>query len=129
MREEVVIPDTGNIWDDIDALIENAERITFNSLGRQTVATIISSALSSSGFAQIYSEKYLRSRREAFAVVIERAKARNEVGADLDANLVFDVMSGMMLYGLAFPPASESWSAYVRRAVEAIIILCPIKYF
>ncbi|MEA5593630.1 TetR-like C-terminal domain-containing protein [Rivularia sp. UHCC 0363] len=52
---------------------------------------------------------------------MKRAKLRNEVRADLDANFVFDVMSGMMLYGLIFPPTSESWSEYVRRAVEAVI--------
>ena len=121
VREEVVIPDTGNFWDDIDALIENAARITFNPLGRQAVATIISSASSNSEFARIYSDKYLRSRREAFAVIIEKAKIRNEVRVDLDANFVFDVMSGMMLYGLIFPPTSESWETYVRRAVEAVI--------
>ena len=120
IREEVVIPDTGNFWDDIDALIENAARITFNPLGRQAVATIISSASSNSEFARIYSEKYLRSRREAFAVIIEKAKIRNEVRVDLDANFVFDVMSGMMLYGLIFPP-TESWETYVRRAVEVVI--------
>ncbi|MDY6900461.1 MAG: TetR/AcrR family transcriptional regulator [Cyanobacteriota bacterium] len=121
IREEVVIPDTGNIWTDIDALIENAASITFNPLGRQAVATIISSASSNSEFARIYSEKYLQPRKEAFAVVIERAKARKEVRVDLDANFVFDVMSGMMLYGLIFPPTSETWEKYVRRAVETVI--------
>lgn len=121
IREEVVIPDTGNIWTDIDALIENAARITFNPLGRQAVATIISSASSNPEFARIYSEKYLQPRKEAFAVVIERAKARKEIRFDLDANFVFDVMSGMMLYGLIFPPTSETWEKYVRRAVETVI--------
>ena len=63
----------------------------------------------------------MRSRRQAFAVVIERAKIRNEVRVDLDANFVFDVMTGMMLYGLIFPTTSESWQEYVRRAVEVVI--------
>ncbi|BAY86209.1 TetR family transcriptional regulator protein [Calothrix parasitica NIES-267] len=121
IREEVVIPDTGNIWTDIDALIENAARITFNPLGKQAVATIISSASSNPEFAQIYSEKYLQPRKEAFAVVIKRAKARKEVQFDLDADFIFDVMSGMMLYGLIFPPISETWEKYVRRAIEAVI--------
>ena len=70
IREEVIIPDTGNIWTDIDALIENAARITFNPLGKQAIATIISSASSNPEFARIYSEKYLQPRKEAFAVVI-----------------------------------------------------------
>ncbi|MGB3638920.1 MAG: TetR/AcrR family transcriptional regulator [Rivularia sp. (in: cyanobacteria)] len=121
VREEIIIPDTGDIWGDIDALIENAARITFNPLGRQAVAMIISSASSNTEFARIYSEKYLQPRREAFAVVIKRAKIRNEVRVDLDADFVFDVMSGMMLYGLIFPPTSESWAKYVRRGVEAVI--------
>ncbi|HAA28624.1 MAG TPA: TetR family transcriptional regulator, partial [Cyanobacteria bacterium UBA8553] len=55
---------------------------------------------SNSQFAQVYWTKYLQPRREAFAIVIERAKARNEIKADLDAGLVFDMMSGIMLYAL-----------------------------
>ncbi|MBV6624586.1 MAG: TetR/AcrR family transcriptional regulator [Rivularia sp. (in: Bacteria)] len=121
IREEVVIPDTGSLWGDINALIENAARITFNPLGKQAVATIISSASSNSEFARIYAHKYLQPRREAFTVVIKKAKIRNEVRLDLDADFVFDVMSGMMLYGLIFPPTSETWEEYVRRAMEAVI--------
>lgn len=120
IREEVLIPDTGNLWSDLDALIENAAQITFTPLGRQTVAMIISSAAGNSGFAQIYWEKYLYPRRQSFAIVIERAKARNEVSIDLDAGLVFDVMSSIMLYALIFLPA-ESWKAYVRRALSLFL--------
>ncbi|MEO1210431.1 MAG: TetR/AcrR family transcriptional regulator [Cyanobacteria bacterium J06638_20] len=120
LREEVVIPDTGSFWSDIDALIENAAQITLTPLGRQTVAMIISSAASNPAFAQIYWEKYLQPRRQTFAVVIERAKARNEVPQDLDPGLVFDTMSGLMLYVLIFPPTSESWEAYVRRGLGVL---------
>ncbi len=52
--------------------------------GRQTVAMIISSASSNAQFAQIYWTKYLQPRRKAFAIVLERAKARNEIPTDLD---------------------------------------------
>jgi AcrR family transcriptional regulator len=93
MRQDVVIPDTGNFWSDIDALIENAAQITLTPLGRQTVATIVSSASSNSQFAQIYWDKYLQPRRQAFAIVLERAKARTEIQEDLDPGLVFDTMS------------------------------------
>lgn len=120
IREEVLIPDTGNFWNDIDALIENAAQITFTPLGRQAVAMIISSASSNPGFAQIYWEKYLQPRRQAFAIVIERAKERNEIPANLDSGLVFDTMSGIMLYALIFPPV-ESWKSYVRRALSLLL--------
>jgi len=85
--EEVVIPDTGTIWGDVDALIQNAALLTLSPLGRQTVAMIIS-ASSNPQFAQIYWTKYLQPRRQAFAVVIERAKTRNEIQASLDPALV-----------------------------------------
>jgi AcrR family transcriptional regulator len=120
IREEIVIPDTGKLGSDIDVLIKNAAQMTLSPLGRQTVAMIISSASSNPGFAQIYWTKYLQPRRQAFAVVIERAKARNEVPMDLDPDLVFDAMSGIMLYALIFQPTSEDWTAYVRRALSLL---------
>jgi AcrR family transcriptional regulator len=121
VRQDVVIPDTGNLWDDIDELIKNAAQITLSPLGRKTVAMIINSASNNSQFAQIYWTKYLQPRRQAFAVVLERAKARNEIQADLDPGLVFDTMSAIMLYALIFQPSPESWEAYVRRALHLCI--------
>ena len=120
IRQDVVIPNTGNLRQDLDELIESAARITLTPLGKQTVATIISSATSNSQFAQIYQTKYLQPRKKAFAVVIERAKTRNEIKDELDPDLVFDTMSGIMLYALIFPPKSESWTEYVRRALHLL---------
>jgi AcrR family transcriptional regulator len=120
VREEIMLPDTGNLQSDIEALIQNAAQITLSPLGRQTVAMIISSASTNAQFAQIYWTKYLQPRRKNFAVVLERAKARNEIPTDLDSNLVFDTMSGIMLYALIFQPTSETWTAYVRRALNLL---------
>ena len=121
IRQDVVIPDTGNLDNDLDELIENAAQITLSPLGRQTVAMIISSAASNSQFAQIYWTKYLQPRREAFASVIERAKMRNEIQADVDSGLIFDSMSGIMLYALIFPPETESWTKYIRKALHLLL--------
>jgi AcrR family transcriptional regulator len=120
VREEVVIPNTGNLQSDLDALIQNAAQITLSPLGRQTVAMIISSASSNAQFAQIYWTKYLQPRRKTFAIVLERAKARNEIPADLDSDLIFDTMSAIMLYALIFQPTSESWTDYVNRALSLL---------
>ena len=121
IRQDLVIPNTGNLWDDLDELVENAAQITLTPLGRQTVAMIISSACSNSQFARIYWTKYLQPRREAFAVVIERAKTRNEIQINLDPGLVFDSMSAIMLYALIFPPTAESWTEYVKRALHLLL--------
>jgi AcrR family transcriptional regulator len=121
IREEIVVPDTGNLQGDIDALIQNAALITLSPLGKQTVAMIIGSAASNAHFAQIYWTKYLQPRRKTFAIVIERAKARKEILTDLDPDLVFDTMSAIMLYALIFEPTSESWTDYVRRALSLLL--------
>jgi AcrR family transcriptional regulator len=120
IRQDVIIPDTGNLKSDLDELIKNAAQITLSPVGRQTVTMIISSAASNERFAQIYRTKYLQPRREAFAVVIERAKNRKEIPADLDPGLIFDSISGIMLYALIFPPTTESWSEYVKRALHLL---------
>jgi AcrR family transcriptional regulator len=120
IRQDVVIPDTGDFWTDIEQLIENAAQISLSPLGRKTVGMIISSASSNQQFAQIYWTKYLQPRRQAFAIVLERAKARQQIQADLDAGLVFDAISGIMLYALIFQPIDESWSAYIRRALHLL---------
>lgn len=117
---EVVIPDTGTLAGDINALIENAAQITLSPLGRQSVGTLVASAASNPAFARIYWLKYLEPRRQAFAVVIDRAKVRNEVDIDLDPGLVFDTIGGIMLYALIFQPASESWSTDIRRALDLL---------
>lgn len=121
VRQDVVIPDTGSMWGDIDALIESAAQITFTPLGKKTVAMIINSASNNSQFARIYQEKYLQPRRDAFAVVLERAKARKEISVDLEPGIVFDMISGIMLYGLIFQPTTESWHSYVRRALGCLL--------
>lgn len=121
LREEIVIPDTNSLWGDIDTLIESAAQITLSPLGRQTVAMIISTASSNSQFAQIYWTKYLQPRRQAFAIVLERAKIRGEIQADIDPDLVFDTMSGIMLYALVFQPVAQSWEAYVRRVLAFLL--------
>ncbi len=121
LREDIIIQDTGNFWGDLEALIESAGQITLTPLGRQTVAMITSSAISNPQFAQIYWKKYLQPRRQAFAIVLERAKARNEVQAEVDSNLVFDIISGVMIYALIFQPMSEPWEVYVNSALRLVL--------
>ena len=120
IREEVLIPNTGSLWGDIDAIIENAAQITFTPLGRQAVAMILSSASANESFAKIYKTRYLEPRRAAFATVIERAKQRGELADEIDAGLIFDTMSGIMLFAMLFP-STEAWSDYVRRALSQLL--------
>jgi len=119
MRTEIAIPDTGSFVGDLEALIQQAAEMTLSPLGRQAVAMIISSALSNSQFAEIYWTKYLLPRRQNFAIVVERAKARDEVAAELEADLLFDLISGIMLYA-TIQPSTVAWTDSVRRALSLV---------
>jgi AcrR family transcriptional regulator len=121
LREEIEIPDTGTVGGDLDCIIESAVKTTLTPLGRQILAMIIGAASSSPQFGQVYWTKYLKPRRQAFHVVIERAKARHEIQADTDSDIVFDLMSGIMLYALVFQPTHEPVEAYIRRAIALIL--------
>jgi AcrR family transcriptional regulator len=117
VREEISIPNTGSLQGDLDLIIDNAARITLSALGRKAVAMIVSSAAGNAEFANLYWERYLQPRRQAFRVVVERAAMRGEVPNDLDPALVFDIMSGVMLYTLLFEASADAWEDRVRYAV------------
>ncbi|NJM71456.1 MAG: TetR/AcrR family transcriptional regulator [Scytonema sp. RU_4_4] len=121
LREEIEIPETGTLWGDLDCIIESAVKTTLTPLGRQILAMIIGAASSSPQFAQVYWTKYLQPRRQAFHVVIERAKARYEIQAETDSDMVFDLISGIMLYALVFQPSNEPVEVYIRRAIDLIL--------
>jgi len=53
--------------------------------------------------------------------VIERAKERKEIRPDTDSDLVFDLISGVMLYTLVFQPSDEPLEIYIRRGIATFL--------
>ncbi|AGY60113.1 TetR/AcrR family transcriptional regulator [Gloeobacter kilaueensis] len=121
LRQEVPIPDTGSLAADIDALLHDASAMVQTPLARQTMAMIITSATSSPQFAAIYGSRYLMPRREAFGLVLERARTRGEIREGIDSGLIFDLVSGLMFHALLFEPEGESYEAYIRRGVRLLL--------
>jgi AcrR family transcriptional regulator len=121
LRDEIVIPDTGQLHSDMEAIVQQAADMTLSPLGRQTIAMIISSATTNQEFAQLYWTKYLQPRRQTFALVIDRAKARQEVHPDLDSDLIFDLISGLMLYALLVHPTPEAWKQSVHQGITLLL--------
>jgi len=54
LREEIVIPDTGSVWGDVNTIVEGATKTSLTPLGRQILALIIGAASNSPKFAQVY---------------------------------------------------------------------------
>ncbi|MDZ8223342.1 TetR/AcrR family transcriptional regulator [Nostoc sp. ChiVER01] len=121
LRDDLVIPDTGRFWGDMDILINNAAKKIDSPLGRQTLALIISTASSNPQFAEVYWTKYTKLRREAFSKVLERAKSRGEIHKDADVDLIIDLVSGSLYYALIFKPTTEPVEAYMRRTINLLL--------
>ncbi|MEH2414844.1 TetR/AcrR family transcriptional regulator [Nostoc sp.] len=121
LRDDLLIPDTGRFWGDMDILINNAATKIDSPLGRQTLALIISTASSNPQFAEVYWTKYTKLRREAFSKVLERAKSREEIHKDADVDLIIDLVSGSLYYALIFKPTTEPVEAYMRRTMNLLL--------
>ena len=120
-RPELEIPNTGSFWADIDIMHRQCAKIDFSPLGRQTLAMIISLASTNPMFAEIYRKKYLSPRVKAASEIFERAKARGELAENVDTNLIFDLMVGLLYKLVIFEPKTELMESYMRRALVFIL--------
>ncbi|WAL61859.1 TetR/AcrR family transcriptional regulator [Thermocoleostomius sinensis] len=119
--EEEPIPDTGNFWQDLEAVIGNVIEATLTDLGRQTIALIISTASSSPQFAQIYYAKYIAPHRDALAVLFDRATQRGEIERSIDAEFFVDLVASSILYAIMFKPTLSTIESHIRRVVNLAI--------
>ncbi len=120
-RAELMIPNTGSLWTDLDAMLNQCAATDLSPLGRQTLAMMISLASTNPKFADIYWKKYLLPRRQATAVIFERAKAKGELAQDVDINLIFDLMTGLLFRLVIFQPETEAIADFGRRALKFLL--------
>jgi AcrR family transcriptional regulator len=120
-EEEEPIPDTGNFWEDLEAVIGEIIQSTLTDLGRQTIALIISTASSSPQFAKIYYAKYIAPHRDALAILFDRAKERGEIERQIDAEFFVDLVASSILYAIMFKPEAKTIEAHIRRVVNLAI--------
>ncbi|MGK9166884.1 TetR/AcrR family transcriptional regulator [Inquilinus limosus] len=95
---------------------------------RKLLARLIGSVQSHPRLLAIYWETYLRPRREAFGVLLERAKERGELPASADTGLLQDMLGGAMLHRLLIDPAqptAEDLRAYLGRLLHQLGLADP----
>ena len=91
-QKRVDVPDTGSLEDDLVGFLQNLfshwRETSSGSVFRSLIAEAQSDEAAASGPAG-----YADGRRSHTGQIIERAKARGEVAADIDAALVADLMA------------------------------------
>lgn len=96
MDEDIEIPDTGSLHGDLSAMLD-AKRVKADMMW-PAMARIIGEAVSNPHFMEVYWNTVIKPRRAVGARVIERAKARGEIRADVDSELIIDMLAGFIIY-------------------------------
>ncbi|CDX47050.1 TetR family transcription regulator [Mesorhizobium sp. ORS 3359] len=91
-QKHVETPDTGNVEDDLAGFLENLFAHWRDTPSGNIYRSLIAEAQSDDAAATVLAE-YSRERRSHTGRIIERAKARGEVAADVDAGIVADLIA------------------------------------
>lgn len=111
---EIGVPDTGAIRSDLLALLAGAIRV-YGGLPGRVMPGLVSAMALNPELARTVREGFLASRREALRGVIERAIRRGELRADVDVEIVLDLLGGPLFYRLLVTgaPVDEDVAAAV----------------
>jgi AcrR family transcriptional regulator len=116
-----VIPDTGSLRGDVEAIIANVP--DFDDGDRSIVSVLLGLATAASRDQELSSalrEHALARPRQSFREVLDRAVARGEIPPARDLALVPDVLFG--LNALRFMTGQPIDRAYIRSVFEDVII-------
>jgi AcrR family transcriptional regulator len=97
---EIRIPDTGSTEDDLLALMRDAVEVYGREPAAHAMPAVIGAMNRDSELARATREGFLAGRRSALRTVIERGIDRADLRADLDVELVLDVLGGPLFYRL-----------------------------
>jgi AcrR family transcriptional regulator len=117
--EPVPVPDTGDVREDLLTVARGLAAMLRRSDWSRVLATLIDAAQSDPELAELARE-FNRERRRAARTVLERAMARGELPAGIDADLYVQLMGGFLFYRRLLPqdPAPD---ATVVQAVDAVL--------
>ncbi|GAA3190718.1 TetR/AcrR family transcriptional regulator [Nonomuraea roseoviolacea] len=121
-EQVVVAPDAGTLEGDLDAFLT----ATFREHGLRRVLTgLMAQALLDPEFAKAFRDRFLFSRRAALRQILDRAAARGEIPADVDRELLIDMVYGLLWYRLMLDhaplgePVGRQLTGLLLRAVSA----------
>lgn len=112
-------PDTGSVADDLVALLTNlADKMSSSPVGGLIAATIAEAAVNPE--AREVHTAFVAERREVPLAVVRRGIERGELRADVDPDLLIDLVSGP-IFVRAFMTGAPLTEAIIRRTVETAL--------
>ncbi len=122
MSDEVRIPDTGSVRDDLTLQLRDLVSFLAGPDGRILVE-LVAEAQTTPEATRDLQERFLKPRRSAARVLWERGVDRGEFRRDVDAELAIDLIYGPILSRLltgAFTPVASAVPTYVEALLTGL---------
>ena len=112
------VPDTGNLRDDVVALLGGQKPLEDRML-RRVFPQMIAAAKVNAEVADAYRE-FIEQRRRPMRIALERALARGEIDRDADLEVVLDLLVAPLLYRWLVTDAPVD-AAMIDRVINTVI--------
>lgn len=118
--EQVPVADTGSLRGDLRDLMRGVTRVWDDPAHVNFLAALVAAQEGSAELAEAYHQQFAI-RRAATSQIVTRAKERGELDADVDADLLLDLLGGLVAHrvlllrvGLSFETAETAVDLLLR---------------
>lgn len=101
----VLLPDTGNLAADLRAILQSSFALARVDQVSDLLRALMAEAQIDPDFAERFRDQFLQRRRNALAVILDRAMARGELPDGVSVQTATDVVFGVLWYRLLAIPA------------------------
>jgi len=111
-------PDTGSVAEDLKRIVAAVVRLQTKTVAGQAFVGLIAEAQINPGSREAFLAEFAKRRRRLTRTVLQRAIERGEVRADVDVDLVIDVIGGATTFRLL-----QGHAPLNRRFADALVEL------
>lgn len=115
------VPDTGTLRGDLLALTD--DKCGILDAGQMDLVCGLSTAMyRDQALGAALRDRFLEPRRHTVLHVLERARARGEIAADVDLELIGQLVPAVVMFRLSFGAPDEPFAALVERIVDQVVL-------
>jgi AcrR family transcriptional regulator len=102
VAREVPLPDKGSVRADLEDYLIHICAFFTNQLSKPAIAGLLAEAQCNAELAQAFKERLLMQRRFVLGTILDRGVERGELSADVDRDLILDMVHGAIWYRTLF---------------------------